>query len=154
SSGRRHIISTSIEHKALLEPLEQLRGEGFEVELAPVTPGGYVEPEAIQRRLRKDTLLVSVMHANNETGVRQPISEIAEVLAKSDALLHTDAAQTFGKEKLSVKRLRCDFISISGHKIFGPKGVGALYVRRKSTEKRVLRPTFHGGGQERGLRPG
>src|SRR5207244_1387666 len=121
-SKRRHILSTAIEHKAVLEPLEQLSQAGFEVELAPVTSGGYVEPDEISRRLRPDTLLVSVMHANNETGVIQPVLEIGEMLAEKTTLFHVDAAQTFGKEVEQFKRLRCDFMSISAHKIYGPQG--------------------------------
>ena len=153
-TGRKHILSTAIEHKAVLEPLEQLRKLGFEVELAPVTAGGYVEPDAVKDRLRPDTLLVSVMHANNETGVLQPVEEIAELLADSDAFFHSDAAQTFGKEVQELQRLQCDFVAISGHKIYGPKGIGALCVRRPSGERRPLTAILFGGGQERGLRPG
>ena len=128
-AGRRHIISTAIEHKAVLEPLDRLRQLGFEVELAPVTPGGYVEPETIQRLLRPDTLLVSVMHANNETGILQPVHEIADLLRSTETLFHTDAAQTFGKEVSELRSLKADLVSISGHKIYGPQGVGALLVR-------------------------
>ena len=153
-TGRRHVLSTAIEHKAVLEPLDQMRKLGFEVELAPVTSGGYVEPDAIRQRLRGDTLLVSVMHANNETGVLQPVEEIGEILAGSDTFFHTDAAQTFGKEVESLRRVKWDFVSISGHKIYGPKGVGALGVRRGTGERRPLTPLLFGGGQERGLRPG
>ncbi len=153
-TGRKHVISTAIEHKAVLEPLEQLRELGFEVELVPVTPGGYVEPEAIKERLRSNTLLVSVMHANNETGVLQPVEEISHLLANSETFFHTDAAQTFGKDVETLRRLRCDFVSISGHKVYGPKGIGALYVRRRSGHKRPLTALLYGGGQERGLRPG
>jgi len=153
-TGRKHIISTAIEHKAVLEPLERLRKLGFEVELAPVTSGGYVEPDAIKHRLRSDTLLVSVMHANNETGVLQPVEEISGLLAETEILFHTDAAQTFGKEVETLKRLRCGFVSISAHKIYGPKGIGALYVRRHGGCKRALTALLYGGGQERGLRPG
>ncbi len=153
-TGRRHVLSTAIEHKAVLEPLDQMRRLGFEVELAPVTRGGYVEPETIRRRLRPDTLLVSVMHANNETGVLQPVEEIGEILADSGTFFHTDAAQTFGKEVESLRKVQWDFASISGHKIYGPKGVGAIGVRRRTGERRPLAPLLYGGGQERGLRPG
>ncbi len=153
-TGRRHVLATAIEHKAVLEPLDQMRRLGFEVELAPVTPGGYVEPETIRRRLRPDTLVVSVMHANNETGVLQPVEEIGNILAGSETFFHTDAAQTFGKEVESLRRVKWDFVSISGHKIYGPKGVGAIVVRRRTGERRSLTPLLYGGGQERGLRPG
>ncbi len=163
-TGRKHIISTTIEHKAVLEPLERMRSLGFDVEFAPVTHGGYVEPESIQRMLRPDTLLVSVMHANNETGVLQPVHEIAEIIAtfqrptstkgEIPTLFHTDAAQTFGKEVDALRSLQCDMISISGHKIYGPQGIGALYVRRHGAQKRPVEALIYGGGQERSLRPG
>ncbi len=154
ATGRKHILSTAIEHKAVLEPLDRLRELGFEVELAPVTGGGYVEPDAIRARLRPDTLVASVMHANNETGVLQPVAEIAELLSDTKTLFHVDAAQTFGKEVETLRTLRCDLVSISGHKIYGPKGVGALYVKRTGGKRVVLSPIIHGGGQETGLRPG
>jgi cysteine desulfurase len=163
-TGRKHIISTAIEHKAVLEPLNRMKSLGFDVEFATVTPGGYVEPESIQRMLRPDTLLVSVMHANNETGVLQPVHEIAEIIATFQkpsttnggipTLFHTDAAQTFGKEVDAVRSLHCDMLSISGHKVYGPQGIGALYVRRHGVQKRPVEPLVYGGGQERGLRPG
>jgi cysteine desulfurase len=153
-TGRRHILSTAIEHKAVLEPLDRLRQLGFEVELAPVTLGGFVEPETIQRMLRPDTLLVSVMHANNETGILQPVHAISELLRGTDTWFHTDAAQTFGKEVHELRSLRADLVSISSHKIYGPQGVGALLVRRRGAHKRAVQPLVFGGGQERGLRPG
>ena len=154
AARRKHILSTAIEHKAVLEPLERMRRAGFDVELAPVTSGGYVELDAIRSRLRSDTLLVSVMHANNETGVLQPITEIAELLKNTEIFFHTDAAQTFGKEVDELKSLTCDFASISGHKIFGPKGIGALLFRRREGGRNPLTPLQFGGGQERNLRPG
>jgi len=154
TGGRRHIVSTAIEHKAVLEPLDRMRLLGFEVELAPVTSGGYVEPDTIKQMLRPDTLLVSVMHANNETGVLQPVHEIGELLRGSDTLFHTDAAQTFGKEVPALRELNADLISISGHKIHAPQGIGALLVRRRGMQKRPTQPLLFGGGQERGLRPG
>jgi cysteine desulfurase len=163
-TGRKHIVSTAIEHKAVLEPLAQMAKLGFEVELAPVTRGGYVEPEIIKQLLRPDTLLVSVMHANNETGVLQPVHDIADIVAalpmqssttvQRAVLFHTDAAQTFGKEVDALKTLRCDLLSISAHKIFGPQGVGALFVRRDGANHRAVQPLMTGGSQERGLRPG
>jgi cysteine desulfurase len=163
-TGRKHIISTTIEHKAVLEPLARMKNLGFDVELAPVTRGGYVEPESIERLLRPETLLVSVMHANNETGVLQPVHEIVDVIARIPSrsspnggarpLFHTDAAQTFGKEVEALISLKCDLLSISGHKIFGPQGIGALYIRRHGAQKRPVEALLCGGGQERGLRPG
>jgi cysteine desulfurase len=152
--SRRHILATCIEHKSVLEPLNRLRAFGFEVELLPVTAGGFVEPDTVHRRLRPDTLLVTMMHANNETGVLQPVVEISDWLAESGVLFHVDAAQTFGKEVDALRTAQCDFLSISAHKIFGPAGVGALYVRRRGSRRTPLRPIMLGGGQEMGLRPG
>jgi cysteine desulfurase len=152
--GRMHILATAIEHASVLAPLRRLKDDGFMVELVPVTAGGYVEPDAVKSRLRHDTLLVSTMHANNETGVRQPLSEIARLLVGSKILFHVDAAQTYGKEVDDLRSLECDFLSISAHKIFGPKGIGALYVRNGRSERAALLPILHGGGQESGSRPG
>ena len=154
ATGRKHIVSTMIEHKAVLEPLEALEKRGFEVTLVPPTQGGWVDPDAVKAALRKDTLLVSVMHVNNETGVIQPLAEIAELLADHPAYFHVDAAQGFGKELALLKSQRIDLISISGHKIYAPKGVGALITRRRGYERVPLTPLMYGGGQERGLRPG
>jgi cysteine desulfurase len=154
SCSRKHVLATCIEHKSVLEPLNKLRASGFEVELVPVTAGCYVEPEAVHRRLRRDTLLVTMMHANNETGVLQPVIEVASLLADSGVLFHVDAAQTFGKEVDDLKRLDFDFLSISGHKIYGPSGIGALVVRRRTSRRVPVTPIMYGGGQERGLRPG
>ena len=153
-TGRKHIVSTMIEHKAVLEPLEFLAKDGFDITLVPPTGDGWVDPSAIQNAIRKDTLLVSVMQANNETGVIQPISEILNILADHPAYFHVDAAQGFGKLGASLHSKRIDLISVSGHKIFGPKGVGALVVRRRDFNRLPLTPLFYGGGQERGLRPG
>jgi len=154
ATGRRHVISTQIEHKAVLEPLAELEKRGFSVELLAPNAGGWIDPGQVAAALRPDTLLVSVMHANNETGVLQPIREIAEVVGNHPAYLHVDAAQTFGKviEDLCLPRL--DLISVSAHKLYGPKGVGALIARRRGYERPPLAPLMFGGGQERGLRPG
>jgi cysteine desulfurase len=154
ATGRKHVLATAIEHKAVLEPLERLRAAGFSVELVPVTAGGYVEPDAVKARLRPDTLLVSVMQANNETGVLQPVREIAALLEGSATFFHVDAAQTYGKEVQALRALPYDFLSVSGHKIYGPKGVGALVARRRGGQKRPLTALTVGGGQEMGLRPG
>ena len=154
SVGKKHILASSIEHKAILEPLEYLERHGFEIELLPVTAGGFVEPDTLRSRIRRDTLLISVMHANNETGVLQPIEEIGQIAQSAGILFHVDAAQTFGKEVATLRTLPCDFASISAHKIYGPKGIGALLVRRKPGTRRMLDAITFGGGQERGLRPG
>ena len=154
SSGRRHIISTAIEHKAVLEPLEHLRSRGFEVTLIAPDRAGYVDPEALLDAVRPDTLLISIMHGNNETGALQPIGQIAAGLAEDGPYLHVDAAQTFGRETPALLDRRIDLISVSGHKIFGPKGVGALVARRRNGRRVPLSPLMFGGGQERGLRPG
>jgi cysteine desulfurase len=153
-TNRKHVLASAIEHKAVLEPIGKLRDLGFEVELVPVTTGGYVEPHAVEERLRPNTLVVSVMHANNETGVLQPILEIGELLIEAKALFHVDAAQSFGKEVETLSQLKCDFLSISGHKIYGPKGIGALQIRGGLAQRKVLSPLTAGGGQEMGLRPG
>jgi cysteine desulfurase len=152
-SGKRHIVSTQIEHKAVLEPLEELVSRGFEVTLVPPSADGVVDPRAIISALRGDTFLVSVMHVNNETGVVQPLGAISDLLGDHPAAFHTDAAQGFGKELEGLRTGRIDLISVSGHKIFGPKGVGALIVRSRDRPLRI-RPLMFGGGQERGLRPG
>lgn len=151
---RKHIISTQIEHKAVLEPLERLRGLGFEVTLLKPTAGGWVRPEAVEESLRPDTLLVTIMHVNNETGVAQPIDDIAKVLSGSEAFFHCDAAQGFGRELQPLKNRRLDLISISGHKVFAPQGVGALVMRKRGFTRPPITPLAFGGGQERGIRPG
>lgn len=154
ASGRKHIISTLIEHKAVLEPLEELERRGFEVTLLDPNREGFVSANQVKEALRTETLLVSVMHANNETGVIQPIEEIAEVLKDHEAFLHVDAAQTYGKILETLKNNRIELISVSAHKIFGPKGIGALITRRRGYERPPIKPLAFGGGQERGLRPG
>ncbi len=153
-AGRKHIVSTKIEHKAVLEPLAHLAERGFEVTLVPPNRGGWVEPDAVRAALRPDTLLVSVMHVNNETGVIQPLDEIAGVLGEHPAYLHTDAAQGFGKELRLLRNPRIDLISVSGHKLYAPKGIGVLVTRRREFKRPPLKPLMYGGGQERGLRPG
>lgn len=153
-SGRKHIISTQIEHKAVLEPLQFLARSGFEVTLIPPSRAGLIEPAQVAAALRPDTLAVSVMHVNNETGVIQPISEIAAALREHDSYLHVDAAQSFGKVSAALRSPRIDFISVSAHKVYGPKGVGAFIARRRGRARPPLSPLVYGGGQERGLRAG
>lgn len=153
-NGRTHVVSTEIEHHAVLEPLHELSRRGFELTLVPPSGGGRVDPQQVRAAVRDDTLLVSVMHVNNETGSIQPIAEIAALLGSHLAFLHVDAAQGFGKDIEPLANPRIDFTSISGHKINAPKGVGALIVRRRAGERPPLTPLMFGGGQERGLRPG
>ena len=152
--GKTHIISSRIEHKAVLEPIDHLAKDGFEVDLVAPNKQGRVETDKIIRLLRPTTMLVSVMHANNETGVIQPIGELVEALAHHPAWLHVDAAQTFGKLIPELRHHRIDLISASGHKIYGPKGVGVLVIRHRGRQKIPLSPITFGGGQEQGLRPG
>ncbi|MFB7247767.1 cysteine desulfurase DndA [Streptomyces populi] len=150
---RRHIITSAIEHKAVIEPLMHLQSRGFEVDFLEPGPSGRVTTEAVLEKLRPDTLLVSLMHVNNETGVVQPVAELAEKLRETSTYFHVDAAQGYSKipEDLMAP---IDLISISGHKIGAPKGVGALITRRRGWNKAPLEPIMFGGGQERKLRPG
>lgn len=151
--GRKHVVTTAVEHKAVLEPMQALAERGFDLTVVPVGPSGRVDPTALLETVRADTLLVSVMQLNNETGIRQPIGEIADGLAGSEAFFHVDAAQGFAKfEGLEAPRI--DMISVSAHKLSGPKGVGALIARARNYQRPPLQPLMFGGGQERGLRPG
>lgn len=154
ATGRKHLVTTAIEHKAVLEPFELLRERGFELTVVPVGASGRVDADAVAQAVRPDTLLVSVMQVNNETGVIQPLPEICAALDGHEAFLHTDAAQGFGKQIAGLRSARIDLISVSAHKIYGPKGVGALVVRRRGYKRVPLQPLAVGGGQERGLRPG
>lgn len=154
ASGRRHIVTTAIEHHAVLEPMAELERLGFDVSRIAPRADGAVDEAALLQAVRPDTLLVSVMHVNNETGVVQPIAEIAAGLQGRDALFHVDAAQGFGKDLPALRDRRIDLISVSGHKIHAPKGVGCLIIRRRDGSRPPVRPIMHGGGQERGWRPG
>ena len=154
ASGRTHVITSRIEHHAVLEPITELERRGFHVTWLDPTAGGWIEAEAVREALRPETLLVSVMHANNETGVLQPLDEIAGVLGDHPAYFHVDAAQGFGKEVRLLSHQRIDLISASGHKIHAPKGIGALILRRHDNRRPPVQPLLFGGGQERGLRPG
>ncbi|MBE5204388.1 cysteine desulfurase DndA [Pectobacterium quasiaquaticum] len=154
NAGKKHIITSKIEHKAVLEPIAHLEAQGFDVTYLDVTPNGLIDTAQLKRSLREDTVLVSIMHINNETGVIQPIDEVCQLLSEHNAYLHVDAAQSFGKYPFNLENTRIDFISVSGHKLYAPKGIGALIMRRRGYLKSPLRPLYYGGGQEKGLRPG
>jgi cysteine desulfurase len=149
----RHIVIAVTEHRAVLDPCEWLVGEGFEVTQLPVEPDGLIDLARLEAALRPDTILVSVMTANNEIGVLQPIAAIGTLTRTRDIAFHTDAAQAFGKIPLDVEALGVDLLSITAHKMYGPKGIGALFVRRRGPAA-ALAPIIHGGGHERGLRSG
>ena len=151
---RKHIVTTEIEHNAVLEPIRYLATRGFDVTFVPPDASGAVSSSTIATALRADTMLVSVMHVNNETGVLQPLAEIASALESHAAYFHVDAAQGFGKNLAPLQNKRIDLISVSGHKIHAPKGIGALIARKRGKEAVPLSPLLHGGGQERGLRAG
>ena len=148
--SRRHIIVSAIEHQSVLRTAEQLSSIGFSVTRLPPTSEGLVRVEDVARAIRPDTFLVSIMLVNNEVGTRQPIEDIASILKPRGILLHTDAVQAFGKVPVEVQSLGVDLMSLSAHKLHGPKGVGALFVRQGVR----LRPILLGGGQENGLRSG
>tara|TARA_R110001583_G_scaffold165594_1_gene318318 strand:- start:1524 stop:2651 length:1128 start_codon:yes stop_codon:yes gene_type:complete len=152
--NKKHIITTRIEHKAVLEPIEHLERNGFEVSYLEVDESGVVDAKNLQKLLREDTLLVSIMHVNNETGSIQPVIEICNALQLHDAYLHIDAAQSFGKLSDDLKNDRIDLISASGHKVYAPKGIGALIIRKRGFLRTPLKPIMFGGGQEKALRPG
>lgn len=152
SDRGRHIVVGATEHKAVLDTCEALAFAGFEVTKVPPASDGRIEPERVAEALRADTILVSVMHANNETGVINDIAAIGERVRRHGALMHVDAAQTAGKIPLDVGALAVDLVALSAHKNHGPKGVGALWVRRRPRVRLV--PLLHGGGHEHGLRAG
>lgn len=152
--GKKHIISTQIEHKAVLEPLHRLAAQGFEIEFIPPTGEGYIEAAEVAARIRGDTLLVTVMHVNNETGILQDIDKIADQLTSADVVFHVDASQGYGKEFIKLGHPRVDLISVSGHKLNAPQGIGCLIARRKRKAINKLSPLLIGGSQERGLRSG
>ncbi len=145
-----HLVISAIEHPAVTQPARFLEKLGYDVSVVPCDANGVVQPEDVEQALRSETRLVSVMHANNEIGTIQPIKQIAELCHQRSILLHTDAAQSVGKIPTNVFELDCDLLSIAGHKFYGPKGVGALYVRRGVS----LEPLLHGAAHENGLRAG
>jgi cysteine desulfurase len=145
-----HIITSSIEHHAVLHACKHLEKLGCDITVLPVDGRGLIDPADVQRALRANTKLISVMMANNETGVRQPVEEVAKIAGEAKVLFHTDAVQAAAKIPIDVRRIGCDALSISGHKIHGPQGVGVLYVKKGTR----LQPLFHGGRHERQRRAG
>ena len=147
-----HLITTKIEHPAILQTMKYLEQQGFEVTYLPVDEYGRVRPEDLQRSMRRDTILVSVMYTNNEIGAVQPIAELGALIKRMNprTLFHVDAVQGFGKYRIWPKRMNIDLMSVSGHKIHGPKGVGFLYIG----EKVKIHPIIWGGGQQKGMRSG
>jgi len=146
----RHIISSAIEHPAVLNPLDWLEGQGFRVTLLPVDGSGRLDPDAVRRAVTSETILISVMHANNEVGTIQPLAEIGAIAREKGILFHTDAAQSVGKIPARVDELGVDLLTVAGHKLYAPKGIGALFIRRGVKINSYL----HGAGQEGGLRAG
>ena len=151
-SKGKHLITVKTEHKAVLDTMRELERQGFEVTYLDVLPNGLVDMAALEAALRPDTILVSIMAVNNEIGVIQPIAEIGELLRSKGILFHVDAAQATGKIDIDLSKLKVDLMSFSAHKTYGPKGIGALYVRRKPRVR--LEAQMHGGGHERGMRSG
>lgn len=149
----RHIITVQTEHNAVLDPCKYLETLGFKVTYLPVKPDGLIDLKELEAAFQPDTILVSVMAANNEIGVLQPLAEIGAICAARDVLFHTDAAQAIGKIPLDVQSMKLHLMSLTAHKVYGPKGIGALYVRRRNPRVK-LAPQLHGGGHERGLRSG
>jgi len=154
ANAKSHVVVTAIEHHAVLGPIEALESRGFRVTRIAPEPSGQIDADAVRQALRPDTLLVSVMHVNNETGVRQPIGDIADLLEHHAAFFQVDAAQGYGKDIDPLRHPRIDLISVSGHKVHAPQGIGALIVRRRGRERPPLAPLVFGGGQELGFRSG
>ncbi|MDJ0693787.1 IscS subfamily cysteine desulfurase [Mastigocoleus sp. MO_188.B34] len=149
----QHIITVSTEHSAVIDPCNYLKSMGFEITFLPVQADGLIDLNLLEEAFRDDTVLVSVMAANNEIGVLQPLAEIGKICRERNVLFHTDAAQALGKITLDVESMNIDLMSMTAHKLYGPKGIGALYVRRRNPRVKVA-PQLHGGGHERGMRSG
>ncbi len=152
-SGKSHIITSSIEHKTVLDVTEELEKQGFQVTYVQPNSDGFIDPHKIEHAITPKTSLISIMHANNEIGIINDTKKIGEIAEKHGVLFHCDAAQSFGKIPIDVQEMNIHLLSISAHKLYGPKGIGALYVRKKHP-KVEIEPLLFGGRQERGLRPG
>lgn len=153
ASKGKHIVTSPLEHKAVIDTVRHLERQGAEVTWLPSPANGIVDPADVKAAIRPDTVIVSVMHGNNEIGTLNPIAEIGAICKEAGVLFHVDAAQTAGKVPIDVEAMGIDLLSISGHKMYGPKGIGALYVRRRRPRVRIA-PLMHGGGHERGMRSG
>lgn len=153
-TGKKHIITTAIEHKSVLETAKYMQRNGFTVDFVSPEPSGRINEQAILDKIGENTLLVSVMHANNETGIIQPVKEIGDFLTDKDILFHIDATQTCGKLVPEIKGLKYNMLSLSAHKLSGPQGVGALILRKKRYKLPPVKQIIFGGQQERGIRPG
>jgi len=149
----QHIITIATEHKAVLDPCQYLKTLGFDITILPVQQDGLIDLNELEKACRPETILVSVMAANNEIGVLQPLAEIGKICRDRNIIFHTDAAQAIGKIPLDVQAMNIDLMSLTAHKVYGPKGIGALYVRRRNPRVQ-LAPQQHGGGHERGMRSG
>jgi cysteine desulfurase len=145
-----HIITSVIEHPSVLNPLKWLQSKGFDVTYLPVNNDCMVDPEDVKKAIKRDTILITIMHSNNETGVLQPISEIGEIAKQFGIIFHTDAAQSVGKVEIKISNINVNMLTIVSHKFYGPKGIAALYV----DDKNALDPIMFGAGHEKGLRPG
>ena len=153
-TGKKHVITSAIEHKAVLSTVKSLEDDGFEVDVIKPEEDGRISFDAVVEKLREDTLLVSLMHANNETGIIQPVEELGELLATKGIFFHVDATQTCGKLVPELKKVKYDMLSMSAHKMYGPQGVGALILKKKRYKLPPVKAIMYGGQQEHGIRPG
>ena len=153
-TGKKHVITSAIEHKAVLSTVKSLEDDGFEVDVIKPEEDGRISFDAVVEKLREDTLLVSLMHANNETGIIQPVEELGELLATKGIFFHVDATQTCGKLVPELKKVKYDMLSMSAHKMYGPQGVGTLILKKKRYKLPPVKAIMYGGQQEQGIRPG